>query len=397
MPPNIVYCNERNRWFSHPALSFYFFTPDFNPLMYTSLVRPLLFQLDPENAHRVATALGEAVCSTPLAGHRMVRRHAGRWPQLEQEMAGIQFQNPVGIAAGFDKNAAYTGLLRFIGFGYAEYGSITAKPSPGNPGPRLFRLKKDRALINRMGLNNEGAETVCRGIMNKKQRNPVLFDGFPTGINIAKTHDPEITGDDAIRDYIISYRFARETADYISLNVSCPNTREGKTFEEKTALAELLDGILAERQDSDPPILVKFSPDTDTGTTQELLTICEDRDIRGYVLTNTSSHRNGLLTSDERLEKIGQGGLSGPPLFPGTLKRIEYFRSMLPSDRLLIACGGIDTPEKAVRMISTGANLLQLYTGLIYEGPSLISRINQALTRRLSESGASSLQQLPFV
>ena len=362
--------------------------------MYTSLIRPLLFQLDPEKAHHTATALGNALCSIPFAGSHMVQRHGGRWPQLEQKLDGITFPCPVGIAAGFDKNAEYTGLLRFLGFGFAEYGSITARPSPGNPRPRLFRLKKDRALINRMGLNNDGAETVCRRIMDQKKKNPELFDDFPGGINIAKTHDPYINGDDAIRDYITSYRFARESAAWITLNVSCPNTREGKTFEDQAALKELLDGITAERKENDPPLMVKFSPDTDAETTHDLITICEDRNIRGYVLTNTSTRRDSLRTSSEQLGRIGSGGLSGSPLFAGTLQRVTHFRSELPPDRILIACGGIDTPDKAVRMISAGASLLQLYTGLIYEGPSLITRIHQALAHKLNNTGAPSLRHL---
>ncbi len=391
MLPNIVYCSERNSWIS--TLQHYFH-PEPILVMYTSLIRPLLFQLDPEKAHYVATALGNTLCSIPFAGPRIVQRHAGKWPQLEQKLSGITFPNPLGIAAGFDKNGDYTDLLRFIGFGFAEYGSITARPSPGNPHPRLFRLKKDRALINRMGLNNAGAEAVCHGIMKQQRQRPELFDGFPGGINIAKTHDPYITGDDAIQDYITSYRFAREPAAWITLNVSCPNTTEGKTFEDKMALKELLDGIASERKDSDPPLLVKFSPDTDQSTIHDLVTICEDSNIQGYVLGNTTTRRDGLRTPGEHLEKIGPGGLSGSPLFAGTLQQVSYFRNMLPSERILIACGGIDTSDKAVRLISAGANLLQFYTGLVYEGPALINKINQALIDRLNETGAPSLKHL---
>jgi len=363
--------------------------------MYTSLIRPLLFQLDPEKAHHVATRIGTALCSLPGAGPRMVQRYAGNWPRLEQEVLGIRFPNPVGIAAGFDKNAGYTGLLRFMGFGYAEYGSITAKPSPGNPQPRLFRLRKDRALINRMGLNNDGAETVCKHILEKKTAEPPLFENFPCGINIAKTHDPRITGDDAIRDYIASYTFARTAADYITINISCPNTREGKTFEDKKALIELLDGLGEARKNGDPPLLIKFSPDTKSTVSDELVTVCEERSVQGYVLTNTSSKRYGLRTPGEQLEKIGQGGLSGAPLFPGTLNRIARFRRQLPKDRILIACGGIDSPKKAMELLSAGANLLQLYTGLIYQGPVLVAKINDFLVRKLNDQGIPSLSQWP--
>ena len=363
--------------------------------MYTSLVRPLLFQLDPERAHHVATRLGTAFCRLPAAGSRLVHRHDGRWPQLEQNLLGLRFRNPVGMAAGFDKNAGYAGLLRFMGFGYAEYGSITALPSGGNPKPRLFRLKKDRALINRMGLNNDGAQSVCKRILELKTNEPDLFDGFPCGINIAKTHDPGITGDDAIRDYVSSYTAARTAADYITLNISCPNTREGKTFEDVDALRELLDAIFEIRSDIDPPLLIKFSPDTDTRTADQLLAVCEDRAVQGYVLTNTSAKREGLRTQAEELERMGAGGLSGAPLFSGTLNRISMLRSQLPAGRILVACGGLDSPEKAMQLIAAGANLLQLYTGLIYQGPALIARINDALTRKMLDLGIPSLSQWP--
>ncbi len=363
--------------------------------MYTSLIRPLLFQLDPEKAHHVATRLGTALCSLPGVGPRLVQRYAGNWPRLEQEALGIRFPNPVGIAAGFDKNASYTELLRFMGFGYAEYGSITARPSPGNPQPRLFRLKKDRALINRMGLNNDGAETVCNHILDKKTAEPHLFENFPCGINIAKTHDPAITGDDAIRDYVTSYGYARTAADYITINISCPNTREGKTFEDKKALTELLDGLVEARKNGDPPLLVKFSPDTKNALSDELVTVCEEHSVQGYVLTNTSSKRQGLRTPREQLEQIGQGGLSGAPLFPGTLNRVARLRRQLPEDRVLIACGGIDSPKKAIELLSAGANLLQLYTGLIYQGPALVAKINDFLVRKLHDQGIPSLSQWP--
>lgn len=301
---------------------------------------------------------------------------------------GIRFPNPVGIAAGFDKNAGYTELLQGIGFGYAEYGSITAQPSPGNPYPRMFRLPKDRALINRMGLNNDGAETICRRITQKRKEQPALFKNFPAGINIAKTHDPGITGDDAVRDYMTSYSFARNAADYITLNISCPNTSEGKTFEEKHTLMELLDGIFSIRQKNDPPLLVKFSPDTSLDEFRILVAVCEDYDTNGYVLSNTSSVRKGLKTPTDRLSEIGQGGLSGAPLFQNTRERVGYLRKHLPKNKVLVGCGGIDTPDKALTLLNSGADLLQIYSGMIYEGPGLIPKILDAVEKSTEKHGA---------
>lgn len=361
--------------------------------MYQQVIRPLLFQMDPEQAHHLITAAGQKCCSLPLVDRLLAQRYTGTWPGLEQFLAGIRFPNPVGLAAGFDKNATLTNLLRFTGFGYAEYGSITARPSDGNARPRLFRITKDRALINRMGLNNDGAKTICRHISDQKNRTPFLFRDFPCGINIAKTHDPEITGDEAIADYLASYRLAVEVADYITLNVSCPNTREGKTFEDKPALSELLNSIDQERQPDDPPLFVKFSPDADIRLLEELVTVCEAyRMIHGYVISNTSSRREGLKTSGAELAEIGSGGLSGAPLFRKNLALVSHLRHLLPADKIIIGCGGVDSPDKAVQMLKGGADLLQLYTGFIYEGSSLIPAINNRLVEEMITDGIRSLK-----
>lgn len=360
-------------------------------MFYSSLIRPLLFLLEPEKAHHVTTGLGQFFCSLPVINRLAARRSIGIWPELQQRIVGITFPNPVGIAAGFDKNAEYSELLRFLGFGYAEYGSITARASRGNPTPRLFRLPGDNALVNRMGLNNQGSETICRGISENKNRKPFLYRDFPVGINIAKTHDPSITGDEAIRDYVASYSHARFIADYITLNISCPNTREGKTFEDVSALRELLDGIFEGRRENDPPLIVKFSPDQLPQDTDKLVCECESYPVDGYLVSNTSSRRDQLKTSKKRLDEIGSGGLSGHPLFAANLSRIRHLRRYLPAKRILIACGGIDHPDRALQMLKAGANLLQVYTGLIYQGPSLVRRINRALALELKRSQAASL------
>ena len=361
--------------------------------MYRTILRPLFFQLDAEKAHHLATHLGNFFCSFPLIGTRFQQRYTGSWPILRQDFNGISFSNPAGIAAGFDKNARLTALLRYIGFGYAEYGSITAQPSSGNPPPRLFRLVKDRALINRMGLNNDGAATICHRLREQKKSCPTLFRDFPFGINIAKTHDPRILGDDAIRDYVSSYLHARDVADYINLNISCPNTGEGKTFEEPGPLADLLDAIGDEQTDTPHPLLVKLSPDNNRKQLDQLLTLCEERNLTGYVISNTSTMRSELATPQKKLSEIGRGGLSGTPLFKTTIEHISYLRNNLPNHRIIIGCGGLDSPEKAVAMMKSGANLLQLYTGLIYEGPGLIKRINEALVTQMEKEGATSLKE----
>ena len=361
-------------------------------VMYKDIIQPILFKLDPEKAHHLTAEMGQLFCSLPFLGRLATQRHVGKWPDVKQFLMGLRFSNPVGIAAGFDKNGSWPNLLRFSGFGYAEFGSITAQPSDGNPPPRLFRLPEDHALINRMGLHNDGAETICRRITKLKYRSPKLFRDFPAGINIAKTHNPEITGDAAIEDYLSSYRSARTVADYITLNISCPNTKEGITFEDSRALTDLLHGIKQVRSADDPPLLVKFSPDTQLPTLDELVQICESFDISGYVLSNTSANRDGLKTPAEQLSLIGSGGLSGAPLFERNIARVAHVRKLLPDNKILIGCGGIDTPAGAVRMLKAGAHLLQVYTGFVYEGPALIPAINDAISAEMDKEKCATMR-----
>ncbi|MDG5767278.1 quinone-dependent dihydroorotate dehydrogenase [Balneolales bacterium ANBcel1] len=360
--------------------------------MYKEIIQPLFFRLDPEKAHHLAVTAGERLASLPVVNRILTKRYIGKWPNLEQFCLGMPFPLPVGVAAGFDKNARHTHLLRASGFGFAEYGSISALSSVGNPAPRLFRLPSDRGLVNRMGLNNEGAETICRRISTLKYRSPYLFHQFPVGINIAKTHSPEITGDAAIRDYITSYLEAKSTAGYITLNISCPNTREGKTFEDRHALKDLIDGVKGVVEPEDPPLLVKFSPDSSTKELDAMLDVCEEQNVSGYVLSNTSAGREGLVTPEKNVNDAGAGGLSGAPLFEGNIARVMHVRRQVPKSRVIIGCGGIDAPERAVRVLKAGANLLQVYTGFIYEGPSLLPSIHSAISDAVIKNGHRSMR-----
>lgn len=361
--------------------------------MYKNFLRPLLFQLNPETAHHITAGAGQTLCSLPAVGSLVSSLYATRYPELEHYLMGLRFTSPLGMAAGFDKNATLTQLLKSLGFGYAEYGSVTARPSPGNPKPRLFRLPHDMALINRMGLNNEGAGVICQRIAENRRNNPTLYHNFPCGINIAKTHDPSIMGDRAIEDYLTSYRLACTAADYLTLNISCPNTAEGKTFEEPSALEELLSALSAIRTKSDPPLFVKLSPDTTMSILDRIIDICESFGSSGYVFGNTTRSRDGLVAGTDKSPMRETGGLSGAPLYEKTRKRIRYLRSNLPASRILIACGGIDTPDKAIRMFATGADSLQLYTGLVYKGPALIKQINRKLAITIRKEGYTSFSE----
>ncbi len=357
-------------------------------------LRPLLFQLDAESAHGLGVRAAQfGKLSSPVV--RGLFRFADE--RLEQTLweagdrPGLHFANPVGLAAGFDKNAELVPFWPSVGFGFAEVGSVTALPSAGNPRPRAFRLPADHALINRMGLNNDGAEVVAKHLAELKKR-----EGFVLGINVAKTHSPSILGDAAIEDFRTSVRHLLPSADYLALNVSCPNTAEGKTFEEPTALNGLLGAVMNERavQNSSVPVLVKFSPPASTndfGNVDELIAVSLSHGVEGFIATNTSPDRNGLRSSQARLANIGNGGVSGRPLSDRSTALVRHIYQKTNGVVPIIGVGGVDSPETAYERICAGASLIQVYTGLVYEGPGLIKRINKGLVRFLELDGFSSI------
>ncbi len=309
-------------------------------------------------------------------------------PALGQRLWGCEFANPVGLAAGFDKNAALVRAWAALGFGFAEVGSVTARPSPGNPTPRAFRLAEDGALVNRMGLNNDGAEAVAARLRTAAR-------AIPLGINLAKTHDPAVLGDAATEDFLQSFRWLAPQADYVALNVSCPNTAEGKTFEEPAAFDGLLAAVMRERTalHLSVPVLVKLSPPAtprfDPAPVDELIDLALGHGVAGFVATNTASDRTGLRADAAQLEAIGRGGLSGRPLEARAtaLVRHLYRRTEAP----IIGVGGVDSAEAAYRKIRAGASLVEVYTGLVYQGPGLVRRINRGLVRLLERDGFASV------
>ena len=342
-------------------------------MFYKSLLKPLLFAKDAESAHELAVHFSARTSKSSFLKSFASALYGSSNQGLEQDFFGIRFPNPIGLAAGFDKNGVTPNAMQALGFGFIEVGSITAKPSPGNPKPRAFRLPKDRSLINRMGLNNEGAEAIIERLSHTKIR-------IPLGINIAKTNDTSIHGDAAVGDYLYSYNLAHSVADYITVNISCPNTGEGKTFEDPEALRDLLQGLepgASQRK----PTLVKFSVDTDKETLAKLVQICEDHNIAGYVATNTSSNRSNLATPPSTLQKIGNGGLSGRAIAQRSTEVVGWLAQILEGSKPIIGVGGIDSPQSALDKIGAGANLIQIYTGLIYEGPGLIKKIKKAIRK----------------
>jgi dihydroorotate dehydrogenase len=356
-------------------------------MIYNSLVKPLLFQLDAERAHNATHTFAHTASQSYLLKALASSIYSYQSPKLNQQIWGLNFRNPIGLAAGFDKNGQIPEIMQAIGFGFIEIGSITANPNTGNPKPRSFRLPQDRALINRMGLNNDGAQTIVKRLKNKK------ID-IPLGINIAKTHNSDIMGKAAIQDYVHSFIEAKKIADYITVNISCPNTSMGKTFEDPSALDELLSALKIRDDARVIPTLVKFSADLTRQQLLDLLEICEDHRVHGYVACNTSSSREGLKTSKTRLEKIGQGGLSGRPIANKCTQIISWISEATKGQKPIIGVGGIDSFEIAHKMLLAGADLLQIYTGLIYEGPGLVKSINRKLVNELNRLDIKSIHQL---
>jgi dihydroorotate dehydrogenase len=334
--------------------------------------------MDPETAHNLTFSVAERMGAI-AATRALTRAIAGKPdPRLSTTVLGHRFPSPIGTAAGFDKNGRLIRILPELGFGFMEVGSATANASQGNARPRMFRLPQDHALINRMGLNNRGAAALAETLRTSPP------SAIPLGINIAKTHDPKILGDAALRDYATSVSLLAPHAAYIALNVSCPNTEEGKTFEEPQALRDLLDAVRC-----DVPMLVKFSSDIQERDLLPLLEICEAHDVAGYIAVNTSTDRSSLITPAHVLESIGRGGLSGRPLRSDALRVLDVIRKCTPKHRTVISVGGIATTEDVLSRLEAGADLVQIYTALVYEGPMLVSRMNRELASWLEREGTT--------
>ena len=359
-----------------------------------SRFRSALFALGPEAAHNVASLSARfAQQWTPFVLDAMYQY---AHPSLHQEIFGKTFANPVGLAAGFDKNARMIPFFRKAGCGFVEVGSVSARKSKGNKKPRAFRLPEDEALINRMGLNNVGAASV-----QPRLRQHAGQIAFPVGVNIAKTHSPNIMGDAAIDDFCQSFRLLAPYADYVALNVSCPNTEEGKTFEDPNSLDQLLTAIMRERQEMTRrvPVLVKISPPHTANFVldsffDEILLVSLAHKVNGFIATNTASDREGVITPADRLDQIGRGGLSGQPLRERATGLVRYLYRKTNGNVPIIGVGGISSAEHAYERIKAGASLIQVYTGLVYEGPGLIRSIKEGLVKLMEEEGHSSVAHI---
>lgn len=343
--------------------------------MYKLLLRPLLFQFDPEKVHYFTFDLIRNVSRIP--GMKSIFRSLYRvdHPSLERHLFGLNFKNPIGLAAGFDKNAVLYNELANFGFGFIEIGTVTPKGQAGNPKKRLFRLKDDHGIINRMGFNNEGLDAAIAQL--KKNKGQLIIGG-----NIGKNTNTK--PEDYTKDYLECFNGLHPYVDYFVLNVSCPNVSSHAKLNDKAYLLELISEVQKANatHKNQKPILLKIAPDLNQNQLDEIVELIAETSLDGVIASNTSVDREGLKASEERLQEIGNGGLSGQPIREKSTKVIKYLSEKSNKAFPIIGVGGIHSAEDAMEKIDAGADLVQVYTGFIYEGPKLIRDINKALIKK---------------
>src|SRR3989344_2738146 len=317
---------------------------------YKYLIRPVLFQIDPEKIHNIALRFGSFLGKFFFSRKILAFFYDYKNDRLNIKVKGINFCNPVGLAAGFDKNGVLPEVISSVGFGFEEIGSVTALPCGGNLKPRLFRLPKDKALIVNYGLCNDGAEIVCKRLKKCD---------VPIGINIAKTNDKTIKGNYSVEDYYKSYQIVKDFADYVTINVSCPNSGDGRSFEDPKLLEKLLSKIKISK-----PVFLKISPDIDNKNLDKIISLSKKYKITGFVVSNLTHDRSLLKT-----ENSFKGGISGLCLKEKSDSLIKYIYKKTKGKFIIIGVGGIFSAKDAYQKIRNGASLVQLITGMIYEGP----------------------------
>lgn len=343
--------------------------------MYKLIIRPIFFLFDPEKIHHFTFSLVKFLSKITFVSGIFRGLYQVNDKKLERNLFGLTFKNPVGLAAGFDKNAVLYNELADFGFGFIEIGTVTPKGQVGNPKQRLFRLRDDKGIINRMGFNNEGLEAAIQQL--KKNKGKVIIGG-----NIGK--NTATKPEDYTADYTLCFDELHPHVDYFVLNVSCPNVSSHAKLEDADYLKELITEVqkINNTKSVQKPILLKIAPDLNTNQLDEIITLVADTKIDGVIASNTSVDRKGLKASDERLKEIGNGGLSGQPIKDKSTKVIKYLSDNSNKAFPIIGVGGIHSEKDALEKIDAGADLVQIYTGFIYEGPALIKRINKAILKR---------------
>jgi dihydroorotate dehydrogenase len=340
------------------------------------VIRSILFRFDAEKVHYFVVGLLKIIVKFPPSKWLFRSVYHVKHPALERTFIGLKFPNPVGLAAGFDKNAKYFNELESCGFGFIEIGTVTPLAQPGNDLPRLFRLKKDEAILNRMGFNNDGVQDALKHLKARKNHQLII------GGNIGK--NKWTPNEEALNDYMICFDALFDEVDYFVVNVSSPNTPNLRALQEKEPLMELLSTLQKknETKEQPKPILLKIAPDLSNEQLDEIIDIVRETKIAGLIATNTTISREGLITPNAEVEALGAGGISGKPLTKRSTEVIRYIHEKSNGSIPMIAVGGIHTAEDALEKLEAGATLVQLYSGFIYEGPSLIKEINQALIKQ---------------
>ena len=341
-----------------------------------AFIRFFLFQFDPEKVHHFTAKSIHFLLSIPGMKWIWKKMYVLEDEKLEKVVFGLEFKNPVGLGAGFDKDAKMFDDLAYCGFGFIEIGTITPIGQSGNEKPRLFRVKEDHGIINRMGFNNEGAEIAAERLKNKKTK--IIIGG-----NIGK--NKLTANENALSDYLITFRILFPVVDYFVVNVSSPNTPNLRDLQEKEPLMALLSELVKEnnQHESPKPILLKIAPDLTNGQLDDIIEIIDKSKIQGVIATNTTISRENLKTNPEIIESFGAGGLSGKPVKDRSTEVIRYLAEKSKKAFPIIGIGGIHSEADALEKLDAGADLIQLYTGFIYEGPGLIKRINKAILKRI--------------
>lgn len=340
--------------------------------MYKRIIKPILFRFNPETAHNLTFSAIAMLRHIPFA-HSIIRAiYKRESPTLEKEVFGIKFPNPVGLAGGLDKNGEFYNDMANFGFGFVEIGSLTPQPQDGNPKPRCFRVPQDKALINRYGINNKGVRNAVEHL--KKDRPNVIV-----AANISK--NTTSINEDAAKDYESAFALLYDFVDMFVVNVSCPNVVGLTSLQDITFLSEIVDKLLNLRMyyDEYRPILLKVSPDLAKEQLDDIMDYCLRSGIDGIVAGNTTRSREGLTISQDKIEKIGNGGMSGAPVHKKNLELVRYIHTRTEGKLPIIGVGGIMSEEQAKAMIEAGASLVEIYSGFIYEGPALVKRIIKSL------------------
>ncbi|MEM7571772.1 MAG: quinone-dependent dihydroorotate dehydrogenase [Bacteroidota bacterium] len=345
------------------------------------IAKPLLFSLAPERAHQLTVGALKATLAIPLVNTAFRAQFRLDTPALERELFGLRFPNPVGLAAGFDKDGRYYHHMAALGFGFLELGTVTPKPQLGNPQPRLFRLPKDRALINRMGFNNEGVDALARRLEKYGRPGKAIIGG-----NIGKN---KVTPNEtAVDDYRYCFQRLHATVDYFVVNVSSPNTPNLRALQEKEPLTRLLSELqdlneqLAPQSGTRRPLLLKIAPDLNAAQLDDIISIAAATQLDGIIATNTTIARSPLQLPKAKIEAIGAGGLSGAPVRDRSTEVIRYLYQQSDRQLKIIGVGGIDSPAAALEKLAAGAALIQLYSGLVYAGPGLVRDIKGAILKQ---------------